>query len=110
MTHGAFQSEQGGGLNAGHRQGVSSKGRCPEWCDSSRSIYSSNPCVRAEKAAWGWVTASVARCCTQDIHSFTFDSTCAVTYSREPMAAPRYGLPSGVIFTPMPVKMETAAA
>ena len=34
-----------------------------------------NPCMRAEKAAWGWVTAIFARYCTLDIHSLTFEPT-----------------------------------
>ncbi len=47
------------------------------------------PWVRAENAAWGWVFAIVARRVIPPSHSVVFASTCALTNSCEPTAAPR---------------------
>ena len=45
-----------------------------------------------------------------DDHSCTLELTYSSTYSQEPIAAPRYGLPSRVTFTPDPANVLEASS
>ncbi len=62
------------------------------------------PCVRAEKAAWGWDFA-ISLSWMLDIHDPISDFTYSSTNCSDPIATPRYGLPLDVILTPESAKM-----